>query len=205
MDGEDGAVRRPSVPEVFRSLLERLDRFVPLPPGTTLFPRLRPGAGGLAPPGRPPPGPPHRTRRGRDRGRPHHLRHDRTPRSQPEGHRPAGDGGDPGRERELADPNVLPRDSPSRTRADGRDPSDVQERGLGRVPGEEGSHMAYYRPLRWTMANEAPEQESEEAVPVPPDPAQLQRELEDAKKRFEEGLTRLAYLQAGDADNPQRP
>jgi molecular chaperone GrpE len=46
------------------------------------------------------------------------------------------------------------------------------------------------------MADEAPEQESEEAVPVPPDPAQLQRELEDTKKRFEEVLTRLAYLQA---------
>ncbi len=46
------------------------------------------------------------------------------------------------------------------------------------------------------MANEAPEQESEEAVPVPPDPAQVQRELEDAKKRFEGVLTRLAYLQA---------
>jgi len=53
MDGEDGAVRRPSVPEVFRSLLERLDRFVPLPPGTTLFPCLGPGAVGLDLRGRP--------------------------------------------------------------------------------------------------------------------------------------------------------
>ena len=44
MDGEDGAVRRPSVPEVFRRLLERLDRFAPLPPGTGVVPRLGPGA-----------------------------------------------------------------------------------------------------------------------------------------------------------------
>ncbi len=44
MDGEDGAVGRPSVPEVFRRLLERLDRFAPLPPGTGLVPRLGPGA-----------------------------------------------------------------------------------------------------------------------------------------------------------------
>jgi len=44
MDGEDGAVRRPSVPEVFRRLLERLDRFAPLPPGTGFVPRLGPGA-----------------------------------------------------------------------------------------------------------------------------------------------------------------
>ena len=46
------------------------------------------------------------------------------------------------------------------------------------------------------MANEAPEQGSEEAVPAAPDPAQLQRELEDTRKRFEEVLTRLAYMQA---------
>jgi HSP20 family molecular chaperone IbpA len=44
MDGEDGAARRPSVPEVFRRLLERLDRFAPLPPGTGVVPRLGPGA-----------------------------------------------------------------------------------------------------------------------------------------------------------------
>jgi len=43
MDGEDGAVRRPSVPEVIRRLLERLDRFAPLPPGAGLVPRLGPG------------------------------------------------------------------------------------------------------------------------------------------------------------------
>ena len=43
MDGEDGAVRRPSVPEVIRRLLERLDRFASLPPGTGLVPRLGPG------------------------------------------------------------------------------------------------------------------------------------------------------------------
>jgi HSP20 family protein len=44
MDGEDGAARRPSVPEVFRRLLERLDRFAPLPPGTGVVPRLGPGS-----------------------------------------------------------------------------------------------------------------------------------------------------------------
>ena len=47
MDGEDGAVRWPSVPEVFRRLLDRLDRFAPLPPGTGLVPRLGPGTVGL--------------------------------------------------------------------------------------------------------------------------------------------------------------
>ena len=44
MGGEVGAVRRPSVPEVFRRLLERLDRFAPLPQGTGFVPRLGPGA-----------------------------------------------------------------------------------------------------------------------------------------------------------------
>lgn len=44
MDGEDGAVRWPPVPEVFRRLLERLDRFAPLPAGTAFVPRLGPGA-----------------------------------------------------------------------------------------------------------------------------------------------------------------
>jgi len=43
MDGEDGAVRRPSVPEVIRRLLERLDRFASLPSGRDLVPRLGPG------------------------------------------------------------------------------------------------------------------------------------------------------------------
>ncbi len=46
------------------------------------------------------------------------------------------------------------------------------------------------------MANEAPDPEPVETVPPPTDPMQLQEELEDAKKRFEEVLTRLAYLQA---------
>jgi len=44
MDGEDGALRWPSVPEAFRRLLERLERFAPLPPGTGPIPRLGPGA-----------------------------------------------------------------------------------------------------------------------------------------------------------------
>ena len=44
MDGEDGTVRKPSVSEVFRRLVERLDRFVPLPPGAGPLPRLGPGA-----------------------------------------------------------------------------------------------------------------------------------------------------------------
>jgi HSP20 family protein len=44
MDGEDGAVRWPSVPEVFRRLLEQIDRFAPLPAGAPLAPRLGPGA-----------------------------------------------------------------------------------------------------------------------------------------------------------------
>src|SRR5207247_1314595 len=43
MEGEDGAVRRPSVPDVFRRLLERLDRFAPLPAGSSFVPRLGPG------------------------------------------------------------------------------------------------------------------------------------------------------------------
>jgi len=50
--------------------------------------------------------------------------------------------------------------------------------------------------MRWVMGNEAPGQEPEETVAVAPDPAQLQRELEDTRKRLEEVLTRLAYLQA---------
>jgi HSP20 family protein len=47
MDGEDGTVRSPSVPEVFRRLVERLDRFAPLPPGVGPLPRLGPGNVGL--------------------------------------------------------------------------------------------------------------------------------------------------------------
>jgi len=46
------------------------------------------------------------------------------------------------------------------------------------------------------MANETPDPEPVETVPLPPDAVRLQRELEDTKKRFEEVLTRLAYLQA---------
>ena len=46
------------------------------------------------------------------------------------------------------------------------------------------------------MANEDRERVSAETVPVEPDVARLQRELEDAKKRFEDLLARLAYLQA---------
>ena len=56
--------------------------------------------------------------------------------------------------------------------------------------------MAYPRAVRWAMANDAPEPESAETVPVPLDAIQVQRELEGARKRFEEVLTRLAYLQA---------
>jgi len=52
IDGEDGAVRRPSVPEVIRRLLERLDRFASLPPGTGFVPRLGPGTVSLDLPGR---------------------------------------------------------------------------------------------------------------------------------------------------------
>lgn len=43
MGGEDGAVRRPSVPEVVRRFLDRLDRLAPLPPGADFVPRSRPG------------------------------------------------------------------------------------------------------------------------------------------------------------------
>jgi molecular chaperone GrpE len=46
------------------------------------------------------------------------------------------------------------------------------------------------------MANEAPEPEPPETVPLSPDAARLQRELEDARKNVEDVLTRLAYLQA---------
>ena len=47
MDGEDGAAPRPPVPDVFRRLLERLDRFAPLPGGSSFVPRLGPGTVGL--------------------------------------------------------------------------------------------------------------------------------------------------------------
>ena len=50
--------------------------------------------------------------------------------------------------------------------------------------------------MRWTVANEDPERVSAETVPVEPDVARLQRELDEAKKRFEDLLARLAYLQA---------
>ena len=46
------------------------------------------------------------------------------------------------------------------------------------------------------MAKEAPEPEVPETAPLSQDAAQLQRELEDARKNVEEVLTRLAYLQA---------
>jgi len=50
--------------------------------------------------------------------------------------------------------------------------------------------------VRWTMAKEAPEPEVPETAPLSQDAAQLQRELEDARKNVEDVLTRLAYLQA---------
>jgi len=44
MDEEDGATGSSSLPDVFRRVLERLDRFAPLPPGAP-FPRsLGPGS-----------------------------------------------------------------------------------------------------------------------------------------------------------------
>ena len=52
---------------------------------------------------------------------------------------------------------------------------------------------------RWpegNMVDEAPEQEAPETEAGTPDLARLMRELEDARKRSEDFLTRLQYLQA---------
>jgi len=46
MDDEDGGPARASLPEVFRRVLERLDRFAPLPPGTRFLRTLGPGTPG---------------------------------------------------------------------------------------------------------------------------------------------------------------
>jgi len=46
------------------------------------------------------------------------------------------------------------------------------------------------------MANEAPDPETAETVAASPDAVRFEGELEETKKRFEEVLTRLAYLQA---------
>jgi molecular chaperone GrpE len=46
------------------------------------------------------------------------------------------------------------------------------------------------------MGNEVPEQQAAEAEPPAPDAARLQRELEEARKRSEDLLARLQYLQA---------
>ena len=46
MDDEDGGPAGGSLPEVFRRVLERLDRFAPLPPGTRFLRTLGPGTPG---------------------------------------------------------------------------------------------------------------------------------------------------------------